>query len=300
MRTYLSLTAIILLFFWVGCGGPTPPTPSNAKLIFKIRLDSTQTRLNNLGQPSSIPTGHAALSPKFNSIAAHYIELTPNALTALGAGEVVYLGKETTAGGTNAIVFDSLRKVKDGDVLFEIPLSKVKTGTFEYLRVSLAYQNYDIPFLFKQSGATFNFTGTIASFVGYNTYIKNYVVKTQSISLNANKQQGYWGFELPAQPQWGLAAQTQQGQAPPGATTVVNPLFATSPIPAGSCVVTAKFPEKLTLTGNETQDVVVTVSLSTNKSFEWIDNTADGKFEPAAGEVVVDMGIRGMVLAVQK
>jgi hypothetical protein len=36
------------------------------------------------------------------------------------------------------------------------------------------------------------------------------------------------------------------------------------------------------------------LSLSINKSFEWIEVTADGKFEPLAGEAVVDMGLRGL------
>jgi len=80
-----------------------------------------------------------------------------------------------------------------------------------------------------------------------------------------------------------------------------NPLFATSPIPAGSCLVTGQFVDNLmansplVITGSETSDIVITVSLSTNKSFEWIDSTADGYFEPEAGEAVVDMGIRGMI-----
>jgi hypothetical protein len=52
----------------------------------------------------------------------------------------------------------------------------------------------------------------------------------------------------------------------------------------------------LVITGNETADIVVTVSLSTNKSFEWMENSTPGYFEPAAGDAVVDMGVRGMVV----
>jgi hypothetical protein len=36
------------------------------------------------------------------------------------------------------------------------------------------------------------------------------------------------------------------------------------------------------------------VSISTNKSFEWNEVVNDGKWEPAKGENVVDMGIRGI------
>jgi hypothetical protein len=85
------------------------------------------------------------------------------------------------------------------------------------------------------------------------------------------------------------------GQAPAGATTVPNPIASTSPIPAGSCVVTGKFNENLIINGNETRDVVITLSLSINKSFEWSEVTADGKYEPSIGENVVDMGLRGLI-----
>jgi hypothetical protein len=60
-------------------------------------------------------------------------------------------------------------------------------------------------------------------------------------------------------------------------------------------VVTGKFENNLTLVGNETSDVVVTLSLSINNSFEWTEVNNDGKYEPSAGENVVDMGLRGMI-----
>ena len=85
-----------------------------------------------------------------------------------------------------------------------------------------------------------------------------------------------------------------------GTTTVVNPINSTSPIPAGSCVVTGQIkPGKLTITGNETKDIIVEVSLSTNKSFEWKDDIANGRWDPLKGEKIVDMGIRGMIPTVQ-
>jgi hypothetical protein len=54
----------------------------------------------------------------------------------------------------------------------------------------------------------------------------------------------------------------------------------------------------MVITGNETDDIVVEVSLSTNDSFEWIDN-GDGIYEPEVGDVVIDMGVRGMIPTVQ-
>jgi hypothetical protein len=272
---------------------PQPVPTVEARLIFKYKFDSTQVRLNNIGQPSTIPSGHAAQSPRFNGMAAHYIELAPAALTALGAGKVIYHAAEVSTGGSQAIDFSKTTIKGNGEEFFSIPLKQITPGTYEWLRVSLAYQNYDIKY--RSSGI--NGIGTVASFIGYNTYITNYNIKNENIAVNGNKLQGYWGFETTVM---GFTY-TTTGQAPAGATTVPNPLFNTSPIPAGSCVVTGAFSnptgsaKPLVITGNETQDIVITVSISTNKSFEWQDVNGDGIYEPSAGDLVVDMGVRGMI-----
>ena len=129
----------------------------------------------------------------------------------------------------------------------------------------------------------------MASFVGYNTYINTHYIGSNSFPVNANRLQGYWAFALNDYPY------ATSGQAPAGATTVPNPIASTSPIPAGSCVVTGKFSENLVINGTETNDVVVTLSLSINKSFEWHEVLSDGKYEPSIGENVVDMGLRGLI-----
>jgi hypothetical protein len=266
---------------------PEPePTPAAPKLIFKLAVDPNQVRLNNIGQPATLAVGHAAQNPQFNKISAHYLELSPGATTALGAGNVLYNGATTTFGGAEAIDFSQSTLVTPGQVFKEYTLANVTPGTYEYVRLSLSYQNYDINY----STSGFDLSGTIASFLGFNTYIGSYQIKNSTQNVNANKLQGYWGFET------NLFGENyvQTGQAPEGATTVPNPLFATSPIPQGSCVVTAAFASPLVITGNETSDIVVTLSLSSNNSFEWVDD-GDGKFEPVDGETVVDMGVRGLL-----
>jgi len=265
----------------------TPPAP---RLILKFKFDSTQVRLNNLGQASTVPTGHGAQSPHFNKMSAHYAEFAPTATTLLGAGDVVYHAPETTLGGAQAIDHDLSLEVADGGEFLNIPLTDLSPGTYNWLRVSLAYQNYDVKF----QALSLPFTGTVASFIGYNTYITSYHVHDSTVVVNANKAQGYWAFEVQSPP---FPTPVTTGQA--AGTTVVNPLFATSPIPAGSCVVTGSFASPLVITGNETHDVVITVSLSTNKSFEWTETDGDNIYEPIDGETVVDMGIRGMIPIVQ-
>lgn len=120
-------------------------------LVMKFRFDSTQTRLNNIGQPAAIPAGHAAQSPRFNKMSAHYIEFAPSMLTALGTGTIVYHAPETTAGGSTAINFAQGVKAGEGETFFSIPLSQMTPGTYEWLRVSLAYQNYDIKFRYTDA-----------------------------------------------------------------------------------------------------------------------------------------------------
>lgn len=260
-------------------------TPKSANLILKFKFDSTQVRLDGLGNPNPVASGNAGQCPQFRKMSAHYVEFAQNQYTALGSGYVAYHAAETTVGGGTAIDFSKSNPVGQNGTFLTIPFKNIPASTYQYLRVSLAYQNYDVKFKFSGS----MYTGTVASFIGYNSYIQSHKVKDSTITLNANRSQGYWAFET--------FYNLTQGQAP--ATTVPNPIASTSPIPAGSCVVTAAFSSPLTITGNETTDKTITVSLSTNKSFEWKEVNIDGIWEPAVGENVVDMGIRGMLLQVQ-
>jgi hypothetical protein len=299
MKQMLQAATLGLLVICTSCKKEQAP-PAQAQLIIKFRFDSTQVRLNNIGQPCDIPAGHAAQHPVFSKMSAHYVELAPTAFTPLGQGKILYRATETAAGGANAIDFEKATLTGNDEVFLKVPLTEIKAGKYEWLRISLAYQNASVKFKVDTTinGYTVNndFTGTLAGFIGFNTYIKELKVKDQTITVNSNRKQGFWAFEtLFSIPGFSMPY-TSTGQAPEGATTVVNPIFNTSPIPPGSCVVTAAFvPGKLTITGAETNDIVIEASFSINKSFEWQEVVADGKWEPGKGEKVVDMGIRGMV-----
>ncbi len=264
----------------------TPPA-NQPRIIFTFRFDSTQQRLNEFGQPESVPSNHGAQSPVFQAMSAHYIELAPSMFTALGGGTILYHALETSIGGNPAIDFDSSTVVGQNQQFFSMPLSQMNPGTYQYLRISLAYQNYAV----KVRANNLDFTGRIASFIGFRTYIRSFTPATVPVTLNANRDQGYWAFEA--------FNTVTQGQAPAGATTVPNPIFASSPIPQGSCVVTGAFANALTITGNETEDIHVVVSLSTNQSFEWVEHSTPGFYEPLNGDTVVDMGIRGLIPIIQ-
>lgn len=297
-------------------------------LILKFKFDPTQERLNDTGGISVAHNDTVGQSPVFNSISAHYAELSPNATTPLGSGTILYKAPEFMTATDTGIDFSKSVIVKEGEAFLSIPLTSIKPGTYEWLRLSLAYQNYDVTFKLdtvvnsfifngvQYPGGIFSgsYVGTIASFIGFNTYFEDgYVIKSHKVSLNKQfYQQGYWGFEtnIGANSIY-YPAITQTGKTFPGATTVVNPLFATSPIPQGSCVVTAaingvdkyykdgyKDPvivvKPLIITGAETENIIVECSLSTNNSFEWRDDNGNKMWDPFKGEPVINMGIRGM------
>lgn len=290
MKFNLIAATVTASLFLVSCKKEeNNNNPATVKVNFIFKFDSTQVRLNGQGNPVAVPAGHGAQSPRFNKMSAHYLELSPAATTLPGAGAVLYKADETTIGGTNAIDFSKSKFAGNNEIFLSVPLGQVTAGTYNYLRVSLAYQNYNV----WVSTPIGKVDATVASFIGFNTYITNFKVKDSTVNVNANKKQGYWAVEASTS---GFGT-VQTGQAPEGATTVPNPLFATSPIPAGSCLVTGAFASPLVITGNETGDINIEVSLSTNKSFEWSETDGNNQYEPLPpnNDAVVDMGIRGMI-----
>jgi hypothetical protein len=142
--------------------------------------------------------------------------------------------------------------------------------------------------------------GTIASFVGFNTYISSVTPRERSLAVNDDKRQGFWAFETNLSGAYSAYNNLSSGEAPAGATTVVNPLFSTSGIPPGSCVVTGKFATPLVITGEEDGDLTITLSFSVNNSFEWKDDNGNQQLDFYAdgqtpNEKIVDMGLRGLI-----
>jgi len=295
---------LFLLFATTACNqiADEQPTPDGPKIRFQFDFNPNQERLGNLGTPAAIPNGNAAQTPDFQQLSVHVIDLTPNQFTPYGDGFVVYKGKETTKGGANAIDFDEAIIEEAGNVFMEIPLSEVPVGTYEYARVSVAFQKYDIQFNINNLpsiGDLTEQTATLNSYLGFNNYLSEIQVKDKTLAVNDDKLQGFWAFETSLTEPWQDFNELYSGEAPAGATTVVNPLAGESDIPAGSCVVTGQFGEALTITGNETEDILVTLSFSINNSFEWEDNDGNGTFDfyaddPTQNDRVVDMGLRGL------
>ena len=264
------------------------------QLKISMEFDEALPRLGNFGEEVAVPSGNAAQHPRMNEVSLHYIEFAPDSLTWLGNGAIVYQGAETNAGGDAAVDFNQAVLAGDGEGYLSLELSSLPSGTYEWLRVSLTYQNYSIdyrltadPWIIDQ-----DFEGTLASFVGFNTYIDSHTVLDSTIEVGANKLQGYWAFETGIEVAGQSFGDVISGDG--AGVTVVNPIADTSPVPAGSCVVTGKLASPLIITGNESTDVEVMLAFSINNSFEWTEVEFDGKFEPGIGETVVDMGLRGL------
>jgi hypothetical protein len=263
-----------------------------AMLVFKYTFDEEATRLDNFGNPSVIIAGHAAQTPRFNSLGVHSIELINYVMSLPSSSTVIYRGEERSFNGEVGIDFEQEIIVEDGQVMLRIPIKSITPGTYTYLRNSLGYQNFDIDFIFNEPTlGQLDLTAEIASFVGFKTFISNFNLGGENIVVNDIVSQGYWAFHLSSP-----ISITQSGQA--AITTVPNPLDAVLPIPLGSCLLTGAFETPLVITGNETNDIVLELAISVNNSFEWIDSDPDGLYEPAT-EAVVDMGTRGLKARVQ-
>ena len=178
----IALAACVLV---IGCKKEELSEDNGPNLIFKLKFDPNQDRLDGLGQViTQLPDTHAAQTPTFNGMSAHYIELTPSEFTMPGDGERVYKGATTDAHGTVNVAGNELDPIDfskavikdEGEVFYSLPIKDVKSGTYPYIRVSVTYQNFDVKY--NSSGFN-NLSGTVASFVGYGQYISSLPIKIQ-------------------------------------------------------------------------------------------------------------------------
>ena len=296
----LKLLPFLILTFCFACDDDQTVEPTGAQLTFRYQFDTQQERLDNFGNPSTLPDGNAAQTPDFEKLSVHVIDLSPDQFTPYGQGANAYRGAETSVGGNTAIDHDRAVVAEAGEVFHRINLKDIPPGTYEYARVSVSYQQYGLRYNLRNLpvlGDLNQQRGTIASFLGYNNYVTTVQPKDLSIEVNEDKLQGFWVFETELDDPYADYNQISSGDAP--GTTVVNPIAASSPIPPGSCVVTGKFAEPLVITGDETEDLAITLSFSINDSFEWVDTDGNGQWDiytdGSASESVVDMGLRGLV-----
>ncbi len=301
MQNVIKLSGILLLAGFLSACNKDVKNFNDIHFQFVFAED--QPRLDNFGNPSVIAAGNAAQTPEMRELSVHYIELSQNETIPFNEGVVLYTAPETTEGGDNAIDFDASQVAGENTDFVKINFDRLPAGTYKFIRVSVAYQNYDIQYNINNIplvGDLENQLGTVASFIGFNTYIRDLKVKNLTTTINANKLQGFWAFETQFTDALSGYNAIYTGQSPALATTVVNPINATSPVPAGSCVITGEFADPLVITGDETEELFIYLSFSTNQSFEWTDTNTNGKWDidasvPDNTEEVTDMGLRGLI-----
>jgi hypothetical protein len=275
-------------------------------LHFIIKFDPLQEKLGNNGLPASLRTDLAAQTPVINSIGFNSIELVQNDFTKFGQGVSIFSTPETTAGGAQAIDYQQVKSAKTGETLVSIPLKSIAPGTYNWIRTSVAYQNFDVIFNMLNVPFAGNFLeerGTLASFTASNNYITAYKVWDKTDSIKANKKQGYWCFETKLSPAYKPYNKMFNGQSATGTITSPNPLLQTAPTPLDYTILTGRFEKPLSISGSETEDVTVTLTFSNNKSFEWEETiNRNGKWDfnlqPVPGqpsvERIMDMGLRSL------
>ncbi|MBC8173503.1 MAG: hypothetical protein H7X71_06300 [Chitinophagales bacterium] len=306
MKKFVRLFCLFFIFFSIMACNKDVKTFTYVN--FSILFDETQERLNNTGDPASIPAGYAAQTPEMKFMSVYHIELSPDEFTPFKGGQIVYKAPETKDGGSLSIDHDSSVITSEGLVFYTFNISKLAPGTYNYLRVGVAYQEFEVLFNLlniPSVGNIYDQTGTVASFIGYRTYIRNLTIKNLNTDIFADKEQGFWGIETALTAPNDIYNTIYTGQSPAGTTTVVNPIASTSPLPPGTCIVTGKFATPLVIAGNESEDadqsdLTLSFSFSTNQSFEWVDTNTNGQWDvdavnPALTEQVIDMGLRGMI-----
>jgi hypothetical protein len=271
-------------------------TSSGPLLVFRLRADSLQTRLNNLGQVSTPSPTNGAQSPLLNGIIVNYLELMPESTTEPGKGVVLYRSEETTCGGQTASNYCKTVKVKNNEVLFSLPLNQVPKGSYKWLRLSILYTDLTVQMHSVSSGKN---PANLAGFCGDNTYLTqvelNNSVLSPTLSGIGNKKQGYWMFYSK------LFEQDLKFDGQLSKITVVNPNPSFSNTEGKSFVYGEFYKQSassvmaLNITGNELSDLEIQLSVSTNKCFEWKELTFDGLFQPEIGETVIDFGTRGVI-----
>lgn len=269
---------------------------SEKQLIFRLKFDSSQARLNDQGQISVPPVGAGVQSPSITGMSIDYIELMQNANTLPGEGILVYKTNETSCGGSKATNFCKGFVIKENEVLVSVNLNAIPPGSYPWIRISIGYQEMMIQARTSSSG---NAPASFAGFSSNLTYFSKSriqgTVLTPSLGGTGNKNRGYWLFD---QKVFSMSHRLE-GQAP--YTTVVNPNPQISNTPAQSFVYgqfvnsSTSLVEPLTISANEVVNREILLFFSCNQSFEWKEVTSDGIFEPAIGESVLDFGCRGLI-----
>lgn len=248
----------------------------------------TSWRLDASGQNSSPASGNAGQRVSDVVIYPRYLELSPNAATALGSGQVLYQtathdGQPET--GTGATILDDITGTAQGEVAFSFSIASIARNFYQYLRVGIAYYQGRTGLRHNTGSSNLDMSGVVGAFTGTRVQATTITLNGTAVALNTNVSQGFWVYK-------GDSLAKIDGTAT--TVTAVNPIADTSTVPTGSDVITGAFTGSLDLSGSYDDDLYVMAILSTNQSFEWVDSTADGAWGGSGGESVYDFAFRSL------
>jgi len=249
------------------------PLPKLSQLKMILKFDSTQVRLDNYGNIAIIPTGHEAQSPLSYSVSIKQIELLRDSSADYYAGaNYFYNSSATQQLAHEGIAFDEYISSHDAP------------GTFKWIRVYFGLQNFRIRC--KVNGNVVE--GSLLSFLKPVNNENEYLINDSTIINDSTMNKGQWFLELDGGISPILAGQVQ----PESAISQPNSLHYSWPAPSDLYVVTCPINPILSI-GRPYYDTV-TLSISINKSFEWVEHSDPDYFEPLNGDTIVDFGIRGV------
>jgi hypothetical protein len=281
---YAFVLAVTCILF--SCGKkdddhrPIPKIPPYTHLTVRIHFDSLQDRLDNYGNISAVPVGHGAQSPAFNSVSIGFIELLTDSTIPYQEGINIYNGTlAINASDTGYTCCTNL--LEDGSEFQTNIDSPYIPGTFKYVRIYFVYENYNVSYF--SNGAIYQ--GAVAAFLSPKTLAYYYRIGDSTITGATVKLNGEWMLEVDT-PGYGTILQDR------AAATQPNVLYNSLVPPSGGCIVTCRIDPELTL--GDLDSRTITLSISSNKCFEWTEHSDPNYFEPFNGDTIVDVGIRGV------
>lgn len=292
----LLVVSCLFALVFLGC-----KKEANPQIQVIWQQDPFQERLDNEGRLSPVSSSNLSLSPKLNTIAVEHIELLPSDPTRLFSGATLYSANNKQTVNDTTVSLEKLVFTPQSTPLSTSPLKSLQGKTFQWVCVWLAYQSFDVRFNLNNVpniGTITDESGTFNAFLGANTFISRHKVITKEDIVNDYRPQGYWLFETNLRAAFTTYNTFYRGQLPPRSVTAVNPLSATLATPRNSSIFIARLDKPITITGEEKNDVTITLTFSTNQSFEWRDNNRNGRWDidvqNIQNEPVINFGLRGM------
>jgi hypothetical protein len=299
-KTYqFNLLCIALCFFVIGFWGCKKEADPEIHVIWQ--QDPFQERLDNEGRPSPVSSSNLSLSPKLNTIAVEHIELLAANPTRLFSGATLFSANNKQTVNDTTVSLDKLVFTPQSTPLSTSYLKPLQGKTFEWICVWVAYQSFDVRFNLNNVpniGTITDENGTFNTFLAANTFISKHKVITKEDIVNDYRPQGYWLFETNLRAAFSAYNSFYRGQLAPRSVTAVNPLAASLATPRHSNIFITRLDKPITITGEEKNNVTITLTFSTNQAFEWRDNNRNGRWDidvqNIQNEPIMNFGLRGM------